>query len=120
MIIGMSPLPFACGCCGHPVFSAIGPFLFDPDCPGHYQPLILVGHWPPSCPVWPCAGCSRQALGPVSSESPCPLGGHIGALVSLGGSDVPHGFCQSYLNNHCALHFYDFIFDLAHSLFYYF
>ena len=34
MIISLVPLPFACGWCGHPVFNAIGQYLFNPGCTG--------------------------------------------------------------------------------------
>ena len=36
--IGLFFLPNGCGWCGHPVFTAIGPFLFDMGCPG--RPLL--------------------------------------------------------------------------------
>ena len=85
MIIGPFPLHFECGWCGHPVFTGVGPFLFDPGC--NYQPQILVGHWPPFCPVWPSLGDpNRQFVQWL--ESPYPLGEPVEGLVILGRSVV--------------------------------
>ena len=66
-MIDMFPLPVVCGRCGYPVFTAVGPFLFD-------RPLSAPGPgggWPPTCPVWPGAGWSRLANGHVSSAWLC-------------------------------------------------
>ena len=32
--IGLFLLPVVCWWCGYPIFTAVGPFLFDPGCPG--------------------------------------------------------------------------------------
>ena len=59
------PRPVFCGWCGYAVILQLGL-----GC--HGRPLSATspcGGCPPSCPVWPCAGCSRLAIGPVSSES---------------------------------------------------
>ena len=54
MIIGPFPLHFECGWCGHPVFTSIGPFLFDPGSPS--GPLPATDLWSPFFPVWPSLG----------------------------------------------------------------
>ena len=63
MIIGLFPLPVVCGWRAYPVITAIG---LNTGCPG--GPLSAPdpgGPLAPSCPVWPSAGGSRLANGPV-------------------------------------------------------
>ena len=82
MIIGLFPCPVVCGWCGYPVITAVG---LDPSC--IVRPLSAPdpgGPLPPSCPVLPGARYPGwpKALCPVSSGSPCPLGGLVeGCLV---------------------------------------
>ena len=58
------PPPFDCGWCGHPVFTAVGPFLFVLGCPG--GPLSATD---PGGPVGPL----HILFGPVLVDPGRPL-----------------------------------------------
>ena len=63
------PPPLCCGWCGHPVFTAVGPFLFDQGCPG--GPLSAAD---PGGPVGPLHNLFGPLLdGPGRSLALCPL-----------------------------------------------
>ena len=132
MIIGLFPRPVVCGWCGYPVITAVG---LDPVCPG--GPLSAPdpgGPLAPSCPVWPGAWWSRQALCPGSSWVslsfgwPCwGAGSSTVDVVCFGGHHfliiyytVIHpdleslGIVQVNLRNPCILHLKDFVLNIAH------
>ena len=120
MIIGLFPALLTVG--GAVILSSLPLGWTRVVLVGHYQPLALVGRWPPSYSVWPGTGYTGLHMCPVSSESPHPLDGPVNGLArgwlvcdGLGGHHflitciyytVIHGDLDPYcfIRNPCILH----------------